>query len=53
MNGGRQYNKCMAHHGKDYDEVLMNVKQVIELWVETAKEFGDPIPQPKGRLMFA
>lgn len=43
---------CMAH-GKDYDEALKNVKGAIQLWIETAKEFGDPIPEPKGRLMYA
>jgi len=26
----------------------------MDLWLETAKEFGDPIPEPKGRrLKFA
>ena len=26
----------------------------LGLWIETAKEFGDPIPEPKGRrLIFA
>jgi hypothetical protein len=33
---------------------LQYVKQVIQLWVDTALEFGDPIPEPKGRrLMYA
>ncbi len=44
---------CMAH-GSSYDEALHNSKEAIQLWLDTAKEFGDPIPQPKGRrLMFA
>ncbi len=43
---------CLAH-GKDYDEALKNVKDAIQLWIETAKEFGDPVPEPKGRLMYA
>ena len=31
-----------------------NVKEAIQLWIDTAKEFGDPIPEPKGRrLMLA
>ncbi len=37
-----------------YDEALANTKQAIQLWIDTAKEFGDPIPEPKDhRLIFA
>jgi len=44
---------CMAH-GKTQDEALKNVKEAIQLWIDTANEFGDPIPEPKGeRLIFA
>jgi len=44
---------CMAH-GSTYEEALANIKAAMELWVETAREFGDPIPEPKGRrLVFA
>ena len=44
---------CMAH-GKTPDEALKNVKEAIQLWIDTANEFGDPIPEPKGkRLIFA
>ena len=44
---------CMAH-GKTQESALKNVKSAIRLWIETAKEFGDPVPEPKGRrLMFA
>jgi len=44
---------CMAH-GDSYEKALANVKEAMSLWIETAKEFGDPVPQPKGhRLMFA
>jgi len=43
---------CMAH-GSDYDQALQNVKDAISLWIETAQEFGDPIPEPRGRLMYA
>ena len=43
-----------AAHGKTQDEALANTKQAIQLWIDTAKEFGDPIPEPKGRrLIFA
>ena len=44
---------CMAH-GDTQEEALRNVKQAIDLWIDTAKEFGDSIPAPKGRrLMLA
>ena len=44
---------CMAH-GESQEIALANVKQAIQLWIDTASEFGDPVPQPKGhRLMFA
>jgi len=44
---------CMAH-GKTPEKALKNVNQAIELWIDTAREFGDRIPEPKGRrLMLA
>ena len=44
---------CMAH-GKTQEKALKNVNEAIELWIDTAREFGDPIPEPKGRrLMLA
>ena len=44
---------CMAH-GETQESALKNINQAIELWIDTAKEFGDPIPEPKGRrLVFA
>lgn len=44
---------CMAH-GDTQEAALANVKQAMQLWVDTAREFGDPIPEPKGRrLMYA
>jgi predicted RNase H-like HicB family nuclease len=42
---------CISH-GKTDIEALENIKIAQDLWIETAKEFGDPIPEPKGRLMF-
>ena len=41
---------CMAH-GPSYEEALANAKEAIELWVNTAREFGDPVPAPKGRRL--
>ena len=33
-------------------KTLQNVHEAIDLWIETAREFGDPIPEPRGeRLM--
>ena len=43
---------CMAD-GASYREALDSIEVVIQEWLETAKELGRPIPQPKGRLMFA
>jgi predicted RNase H-like HicB family nuclease len=44
---------CMAH-GASYEAALAEAQEAIRLWVETAEEFGDPVPEPKGRkLVFA
>jgi predicted RNase H-like HicB family nuclease len=43
---------CMAD-GKTYHEALSNAEQIIQEWIETAKDIGRPIPQPKGRLVYA
>ena len=44
---------CSAHGGT-YDDALKNIKEAIQLWIDTANEFGDPVPEPKGRrLMYA
>jgi predicted RNase H-like HicB family nuclease len=42
-----------AADGATYQEALANVQVVIIEWIETAKELGRPIPQPKGRLLYA
>ncbi|MBI2907541.1 MAG: type II toxin-antitoxin system HicB family antitoxin [Chloroflexi bacterium] len=44
---------CMAH-GQTQEAALQNVKDAMQLWIDTALEFGDPVPEPKGqRLMLA
>lgn len=44
---------CLAH-GVNPNEALAQAQAAITLWIDTATEFGDPIPEPKGRrLMFA
>lgn len=42
-----------AADGATYQEALANVEIVIREWIETARELGRPIPEPKGRLAFA
>jgi predicted RNase H-like HicB family nuclease len=41
---------CMAH-GDTYETALANAREAVALWVETATEFGDIIPAPKGRRL--
>lgn len=44
---------CVAH-GPTQEAALANVNQAIGLWIDTAREFGDPVPEPKEqRLMVA
>lgn len=43
---------CMAD-GKTYEDALANVQTVIAEWIETAREMGRTIPEPRGRLMYA
>lgn len=42
-----------AADGATYLEAIQNVETIMEEWIETARELGRPIPEPKGRLMFA
>ncbi len=44
---------CMAH-GNSHAAALENAQEAIALWIDTARELGRPVPQPKGRrLVFA
>jgi len=43
---------CMAD-GETYEQAVANAKTVVGQWIETARELGRTIPEPKGRLMFA
>ncbi|MDZ7260572.1 MAG: type II toxin-antitoxin system HicB family antitoxin [candidate division KSB1 bacterium] len=43
---------CMAD-GETYYDALKNIEIIIQEWIETAKELGRPIPESKGRLMYA
>lgn len=39
--------------GASYEEALSNVRVIIDEWIETAKEEGRAIPEPRGKLMYA
>lgn len=43
---------CMAD-GATYQEVLANAEVIIQEWLETARQLGRAIPEPKGRLIYA
>ena len=43
-----------AAHGDTYEEALQSINEAMSLWIDTAREFGNPIPKPQGhRLMVA
>ena len=42
-----------ATDGPTRQEALANAEIVIHEWIETARDLGRPIPEPKGRLLFA
>lgn len=43
---------CVAD-GNTYQTALEHVEVVIQQWIETAQSLGRPIPEPKGKLMYA
>ena len=43
---------CVAD-GPTYQEAPAQAEIVIGEWIETAKELGRQIPEPRGRLLFA
>ena len=42
-----------AADGATYQEALANAEVIIREWIETACELGRPVPEPRGRLMYA
>ncbi len=43
---------CMAD-GVTYQEAPANAEVIIHEWLETAREMGRAIPEPKSRLIYA
>jgi len=43
---------CMAH-GATRVAALRHAEEAIAFWIQTAKDDGLPIPEPKGRLVYA
>ena len=41
---------CMAH-GDTQESALANIKEAMQLWLDTAHECGDFVPEPKGRRL--
>lgn len=42
-----------AADGATYQEALANAEIVIREWLDTARELGRSIPEPRGKLMYA
>ena len=42
-----------AADGATYKQALANAEVVIREWIETARELGRSIPEPRGRLLYA
>lgn len=42
-----------AADGPTRQEALANAEIVMSEWLETARELGRTVPEPKGRLLFA
>jgi predicted RNase H-like HicB family nuclease len=44
---------CMAH-GSTQEAALKNINEAMALWIDVARDHGDPIPEPKcHRLVYA
>jgi predicted RNase H-like HicB family nuclease len=41
---------CVTH-GDSPDSALANCQDAMDLWLDTAREFGRPVPEPKGRRL--
>ena len=43
---------CMAD-GATKAQALQAVERIAREWLQTAEELGRPLPEPRGRLMYA
>ena len=43
---------CMAH-GRTRAEAMRNAEMAVKLWLDTARADGIPVPEPRGKLMYA
>ena len=43
---------CIAD-GQTYAEAVANAEKIIGEWIETARQLGRPIPEPRGKLAYA
>lgn len=41
---------CMAH-GSTHEEALANAKEAMQLWIESARADGQPVPVPRRRRL--
>jgi len=42
---------CLAH-GNTHEKALANIHTAMDIWIKTAKEFNDPIPEPGASSCF-
>jgi predicted RNase H-like HicB family nuclease len=42
-----------AADGPTYQQAVANAEVVIQEWIDTARQLGRSIPEPRGRLIFA
>jgi predicted RNase H-like HicB family nuclease len=38
----------VVSQGETIEETIVNIREAIELWLEVAEEYGDPIPLEAG-----
>ena len=43
---------CLAH-GDTREDALKNIQDAMELWIDTAREFGDRVPEPTGKRLIS